>query len=95
MAEQRTTSTQRNHDYQARGFRKAGGLLAVMILSCLVAQNLQQTFDAGWLGIAAPAVVLAAFVIAFFKPLKRSIDTPYFAILSLSPTRSKVLSIQY
>jgi len=69
--------------HQTRGFYEAGGLLAGMILSALVAQHLAQIFSGSWLGIAGPALVLAAYVAVFFQALRRTIATPYFATLTL------------
>ena len=84
MADIKTTSTgSRNHDYQTRGFRKATILLTAMVLFCLLAQNMYGWAQTIWVSILAPAAVVAAYLVAFYKPLKQTIDTPYFATLSL------------
>ncbi|MCB0561514.1 MAG: cytochrome c biogenesis protein ResB [Lewinellaceae bacterium] len=84
MADIKTSSSDsRNHDFQTRGFRKATILLSAMVLFCLLAQNMYGWAPTTWASILAPAAVVAAYLVAFYKPLKQTIDTPYFATLSL------------
>ncbi|MCB0594558.1 MAG: cytochrome c biogenesis protein ResB [Lewinellaceae bacterium] len=84
MADVKTTSpSPKNHDYQTRGFRRVTGLLAALVLFALLAQNLHEAFSNFWLSTLAPVAILAAYPAIFYKSLKRSIDTPYFATLSL------------
>lgn len=84
MADVKTAASgPKNHDYQTRGFRRVTILLAAMALFTLLAQNIHEWLGSSWAGILAPLAVLAAYPALFFKPLKRSVDTPYFAILSL------------
>ncbi len=78
-----TNSSMHDHDYQTRGFRRATILLGALVVACLVAENIHDSVGNSWVGIAAPALILAAYVTAFFRPLKQTIDTPYFATLSL------------
>ncbi|MCO6476863.1 MAG: cytochrome c biogenesis protein ResB [Phaeodactylibacter sp.] len=80
---QNTNSSPKNNDYQTRGFRRVTGLLAAMVAFALLAQNLHEGFSNVWLNTIAPLSIVLAYSILFFKPLKRSIDTPYFATLSL------------
>ncbi|MCB9295587.1 MAG: cytochrome c biogenesis protein ResB [Lewinellaceae bacterium] len=78
-----TASGPKNHDFQTRGFRRATGLLAAMVIFALLAQNLHEWFGNFWLNTMVPMAILAAYPLLFFKDLKRTVDTPYFATLSL------------
>ncbi len=66
-----------------RGFIISASLLLLMIFTALLAQNLNELFASLWAGAAVSAGLILAYLGAFFKPLKRHIDTPYFAISSL------------
>ncbi|MBK8490616.1 MAG: cytochrome c biogenesis protein ResB [Saprospirales bacterium] len=69
------------------GFINTGSLLAITALTGIVAQNVfkwfaQSSFP-GWAAPLIAVVVLGAFAVIFFKPIYKTLDTPYFAILSL------------
>lgn len=78
-----TNSSPKNQDYQTRGFRRATGLLAAMVLFTLFAQNLHEGTSNFWVSTLVPVALIVSYPILFFKPLKRIVDTPYFATLSL------------
>ncbi|MCB0569806.1 MAG: cytochrome c biogenesis protein ResB [Phaeodactylibacter sp.] len=79
----RTNSDTHNHRPSGQGFGPAAILMAVMALAALMAQNLSALSPAKWVGPAVAAALALAYAGAFFKPLKRSLDTPYFATLNL------------
>ena len=83
MAETNTSSSSKNPDYQTRGFKRATYLLAAMVTFTLLAQTVYEWFGSSWVGALSSVAILAAYPALFFKSLKRTVDTPYFATLSL------------
>jgi hypothetical protein len=75
-----------NHQ-MTRGFAKAAVIIVVMIMATLIAQKIFEMAVFGlypvWLGWLGIALIIAAYIYFYFKPLYRILDTPYFATLSL------------
>ena len=58
-------------------------LLGSLIVVALLAQLSYEWLSPSWIGPAAAASLLAVYLGIFFQPLRKTLDTPYFAILSL------------
>ncbi len=78
-----TNTVSRDQGPPQRGFGPSAGLLGIMALAALLAQNLYGWFHYNWTGALGGAAVILAYLAVFFRPLKRNIDTPFFATLCL------------